>query len=121
MVECNALVREEGVWMAETRASGAAGSFFERLGAIVAGVASTQGEAIDAAAHRCADAIAGDGFVHLFGAGHSHMPCIDVYPRIGDRRVQPGGRLTISRFSNVVGADGIPRVPPRKVRYAEWC
>jgi len=42
-----------------------------------------QAEAIEAASRVCADAIAGDGLVHLFGTGHSRIPVEEMFPRYG--------------------------------------
>jgi len=37
-------------------------------------IAATQAGAIEEASQWCADAIAADGLVHLFGTGHSRIP-----------------------------------------------
>ena len=37
-------------------------------------LAATQADAMEQAARWCADAIAADGLVHLFGTGHSRIP-----------------------------------------------
>jgi uncharacterized phosphosugar-binding protein len=42
--------------------------------ALLARVGATQGAAIEQASRWCADAIAADGLVHLFGTGHSRFP-----------------------------------------------
>src|SRR5713226_5230486 len=42
-----------------------------------------QREALDRAAGLCAEAIAQDGLVHLFGCGHSRMLCEEMTPRQG--------------------------------------
>jgi uncharacterized phosphosugar-binding protein len=42
-----------------------------------------QRDALDRAAALCADAIAHDGLVHLFGCGHSRMLCEEMTPRQG--------------------------------------
>jgi uncharacterized phosphosugar-binding protein len=46
-------------------------------------VAATQGEAIETASQWCAEAIAADGLVHLFGTGHSRIPVEEMFPRYG--------------------------------------
>lgn len=50
-------------------------------------LASQAGEhndaALDAAAERFAASLAGDGLVHLFGSGHSVLPCQESFPRYG--------------------------------------
>src|SRR5438067_12645787 len=43
----------------------------------------TQRVPLDRAAALCADAIAADGLVHLFGCGHSRMLCEEMTPRQG--------------------------------------
>src|SRR5271167_1097922 len=42
-----------------------------------------QRDALDLAAAWCAEAIAADGLVHLFGCGHSRMLCEEMTPRQG--------------------------------------
>src|SRR5260370_41174277 len=46
-------------------------------------VYESQCEALDRAAEICAEAIAADGLVHLFGCGHSRMMCEEMTPRQG--------------------------------------
>src|SRR5437588_10703266 len=43
----------------------------------------SQREPLDRAATLCAEAIASDGLVHLFGCGHSRMMCEEMTPRQG--------------------------------------
>ncbi|HVS35149.1 MAG TPA: sugar isomerase domain-containing protein [Gemmataceae bacterium] len=43
----------------------------------------SQRDSLDRAAALCADAIAADGLVHLFGCGHSRMMCEEMTPRQG--------------------------------------
>src|SRR6266481_3010901 len=43
----------------------------------------TNRAALDRAAALCTEAIAADGLVHLFGAGHSRMLCEEMTPRQG--------------------------------------
>jgi uncharacterized phosphosugar-binding protein len=47
------------------------------------GLLDSQRNALDTAAAWCADAIAADGLVHLFGCGHSRMLCEEMTPRQG--------------------------------------
>jgi uncharacterized phosphosugar-binding protein len=49
----------------------------------LAGLLDAQRDALDRAAALCADAIAADGLVHLFGCGHSRMLCEEMTPRQG--------------------------------------
>ena len=87
---------------------GASTSFPDQLAALVSGLAGSQGYAIASAARLAAKAIEGDGFVHLFGTGHSAMPPVDIYPRIGGiEGFNPITELALSRISSVIGVDGL--------------
>ncbi len=70
-------------------------------------VATTQAAAIEQASQWCADAIAGDGLVHLFGTGHSRIPVEEMFPRYGS---YPGWNpiveLSMTFHTQVVGANG---------------
>ena len=46
-------------------------------------VATTQGAALETASRWCAEAIAAEGLVHLFGTGHSRIPVEEMFPRYG--------------------------------------
>ena len=81
-------------------------------------LATTQAGAIEEAAHWCADAIAADGLVHLFGTGHSRMPVEEMFPRYGSYPgFNPIVELSMTFHTQVVGANGqrqamfIERVP----------
>ena len=81
-------------------------------------VARTQAEAIDTASHWCAEAIAADGLVHLFGTGHSRIPVEEMFPRYGSYPgFNPIVELSMTFHTQVVGANGqrqamfIERVP----------
>jgi len=81
-------------------------------------LATTQADAIEEAAHWCADAIAADGLVHLFGTGHSRMPVEEMFPRYGSYPgFNPIVELSMTFHTQVVGANGqrqamfIERVP----------
>lgn len=64
--------------------------------------------AIDRAAGVCADAIAGGGVVHVFGAGHSRMMAEEAYPRIGAvAGFRPVVELALTHFHPVVGPNGL--------------
>lgn len=68
----------------------------------------SQSEAIEQAAALCADAIAGDGVVHVFGAGHSRMMAEEAYPRIGAvAGFRPVVELAVTFFHDVVGPNGL--------------
>jgi uncharacterized phosphosugar-binding protein len=85
---------------------------------LLARVAATQADAIEQAARWCADAIAADGLVHLFGTGHSRMPVEEMFPRYGSfPGFNPIVELSMTFHTEVVGANGqrqamfIERVP----------
>ncbi len=70
-------------------------------------VAETQGEAIETASRWCADAIAADGLVHLFGTGHSRIPVEEMFPRYGSYPgFNPIVELSMTFHTQVVGANG---------------
>ena len=70
-------------------------------------VATTQAAAIEQASQWCAEAIGGDGLVHLFGTGHSRIPVEEMFPRYGS---YPGWNpiveLSMTFHTQVVGANG---------------
>jgi len=59
------------------------GSYLNALGALLERLGQTQGGSFDRAAHACADSLAADGLVHLFGSGHSVIPVMEAFPRYG--------------------------------------
>jgi uncharacterized phosphosugar-binding protein len=84
----------------------------------LARLAATQAAAIEEAAQWCADAIAADGLVHLFGTGHSRIPVEEMFPRYGSYPgFNPIVELSMTFHTQVVGANGqrqamfIERVP----------
>ena len=75
--------------------------------ALLARLGETQGAAIEQASHWCADAIAADGFVHLFGTGHSRIPVEEMFPRYGSfPGFNPIVELSMTLHTEVVGANG---------------
>ena len=75
--------------------------------ALLERVAATQGEAIETASRWCADAIAADGLVHLFGTGHSRIPVEEMFPRYGSYPgFHPIVELSMTFHTQVVGANG---------------
>ena len=67
----------------------------------------TQGAALDRAAAICADAIGGDGLVHLFGTGHSRMSVEEMFPRYGSYPgFHPMVELSTTFHTQVVGTNG---------------
>ena len=70
-------------------------------------LAETQADALEAASQWCADAIAADGLVHLFGTGHSRMPVEEMFPRYGSYPgFNPIAELSMTFHTQVVGANG---------------
>jgi uncharacterized phosphosugar-binding protein len=67
----------------------------------------SQSEAVRQAAVLCADAIAADGLVHLFGTGHSRIPVEEMFPRYGSYPgFHPIVELSMTFHTQVVGANG---------------
>lgn len=81
-------------------------------------LARTQAAVIEEASGWCADAIAADGLVHLFGTGHSRIPVEEMFPRYGSfPGFHPIVELSMTFHTQVVGANGqrqamfIERIP----------
>jgi uncharacterized phosphosugar-binding protein len=74
---------------------------------LLARLGETQAGAIAEASRWCADAIAADGLVHLFGTGHSRIPVEEMFPRYGSYPgFNPIVELSMTFHSQVVGANG---------------
>ena len=74
---------------------------------VLAKIAGTQEAAIEEASRWCADAIAADGLVHLFGTGHSRIPVEEMFPRYGSYAgFNPMVELSMTFHTQVVGANG---------------
>ncbi len=85
----------------------ARGRYLEAAGELLRRVHETQGESIADASRRCADAIAADGLVHLFGSGHSRIPVEEMFPRYGSfPGFNPIVELSMTFHTQVVGANG---------------
>jgi uncharacterized phosphosugar-binding protein len=70
-------------------------------------VSATDADAIEQASQWCAEAIAADGLVHLFGTGHSRMPVEEMFPRYGSYPgFNPIAELSMTFHTQVVGANG---------------
>ena len=70
-------------------------------------VAATQAGALETASEWCADAIASDGLVHMFGTGHSRIPVEEMFPRYGSfAGFNPIVELSMTFHTQVVGANG---------------
>jgi uncharacterized phosphosugar-binding protein len=74
---------------------------------VIARVAATQAAGIETASQWCAEAIAADGLVHLFGTGHSRIPVEEMFPRYGSYPgFNPIVELSMTFHTQVVGANG---------------
>lgn len=78
----------------------------------------SQAENISTAAQWCADAIASDGLVHLFGSGHSRIPVEEMFPRYASfPGFNPLVELSTTFHTQIAGSNGqrqamfIERVP----------
>ena len=85
---------------------------------VIERVGATQSDQIETASQWCAEAIANDGLVHLFGTGHSRIPVEEMFPRFGSYPgFNPIVELSMTFHTQVVGANGqrqamfIERVP----------
>jgi uncharacterized phosphosugar-binding protein len=82
-------------------------AWLSEASAVLDRLAATQGEAIETASQWCADAIAADGLVHLFGTGHSRIPVEEMFPRYGSYPgFNPIVELSMTFHTQVVGANG---------------
>jgi uncharacterized phosphosugar-binding protein len=80
--------------------------FITAARALLDGV-EAQGDAIARVAAACADAIAADGLVHLFGTGHSRIPVEEMFPRYGSYPgFNPIVELSMTFHTQVVGSNG---------------
>ena len=85
-----------------------ANSFLTEFRKVLAGIESTQLEAIRTAASWVADAVAVERFGVLFGSGHSFIPTMDTFPRIGSFPAWlPIHELSTSYMVNILGNQGL--------------
>ena len=76
-------------------------------GDVLRRIAETQAGAIEEASAWCAEAIASDGLVHLFGTGHSRIPVEEMFPRYGSYPgFNPMVELSMTFHTQVVGSNG---------------
>ena len=81
--------------------------YLRRAQAILERIESTQLQAIERAAEICAQAIAGNGLVHLFGTGHSRIFVEEMFPRHGSfPGFHPIVELSLTYHNLVVGSNG---------------
>ncbi len=93
-------------------------TWFREAEGVLHRIAESQAGQIEEASSWCADAIAADGLVHLFGTGHSRIPVEEMFPRYGSYPgFNPIVELSMTFHTQVVGANGqrqamfIERVP----------
>ena len=92
---------------ARTVAPVSAPPFLAEARALLDRLAATQGDALEQASQWCADAIAGNGLVHLFGTGHSRIPLEEMFPRYGSYPgFHPIVELSMTFHTEVIGANG---------------
>jgi uncharacterized phosphosugar-binding protein len=85
----------------------AASSWLRDAAGVLERVTETQAEGIETASGWCAEAIAADGLVHLFGTGHSRIPVEEMFPRYGSYPgFNPIVELSMTFHTQVVGANG---------------
>ncbi|HXK58886.1 MAG TPA: SIS domain-containing protein [Acidobacteriota bacterium] len=85
----------------------AATTYLQAAEEILKRISQTQMEAIEKAADICANTIANEGLVHLFGTGHSRMFLEEMYPRHGSfPGFHPIVELSLTYHTQVVGANG---------------
>jgi uncharacterized phosphosugar-binding protein len=81
--------------------------WLDAAGAVLDRLADTQADAMEQASQWCAEAIAADGLVHLFGTGHSRIPVEEMFPRYGSYPgFNPIVELSMTFHTQVVGANG---------------
>jgi uncharacterized phosphosugar-binding protein len=81
--------------------------FLAEARALLDRLAATQADALEQASQWCADAIASDGLVHLFGTGHSRIPLEEMFPRYGSYPgFNPIAELSMTFHTQIVGANG---------------
>jgi uncharacterized phosphosugar-binding protein len=87
--------------------SNAALEYLSQAKAILDRIQSTQMEVVEEAAEICAQTIAGDGLVHLFGTGHSRIFVEEMFPRHGSfPGFHPIVELSLTYHNPVVGSNG---------------
>jgi uncharacterized phosphosugar-binding protein len=87
--------------------STAAVDYITQVKAILDRIEATQLDAIERAAEICAQTIAGDGLVHLFGTGHSRIFVEEMFPRHGSfPGFHPIVELSLTFHNLVVGSNG---------------
>jgi uncharacterized phosphosugar-binding protein len=95
----------------------AATRYFDQTTALLSRLRETELPNIDRAAQICADSIAAEGLVFLFGNGHSRMMCEEMTPRQG---CYAGFfalvELALSNHASIIGSNGL-RAPLHLEKY----
>src|SRR5688500_13441636 len=87
--------------------SNAALEYISQSKAILDRIEDTQMGLVEEDAEICAQTIAEDGLVHLFGTGHSRMFVEDMFPRHGSfPGFHPIVELSLTFHNLVVGSNG---------------
>jgi uncharacterized phosphosugar-binding protein len=82
-------------------------AYFDAVQKILDRIRATQAQALERAADICANSIAHDGLVHVFGTGHSRIPVEEMFPRHGSYPgFHPIVELSLTYHNPVVGANG---------------
>jgi uncharacterized phosphosugar-binding protein len=93
---------------ASTTSATAAARWFDAAEDAQRRLRATQLDAIERAAALCAETIASDRLVHVFGSGHSRMNTEEVFPRIGSfPGFHPIVELSLTSYHGVVGPNGL--------------
>ena len=81
--------------------------FFAEAIELLERLRASQAAGLEQASQWCAEAIAADGLVHLFGTGHSRIPVEEMFPRYGSYPgFNPIVELSMTFHTQVVGANG---------------
>jgi uncharacterized phosphosugar-binding protein len=93
--------------MTAVTATTAATEWMRAAAEVLRRIADSQADAVEQASQWCAEAIADDGLVHLFGTGHSRIPVEEMFPRYGSYPgFNPMVELSMTFHTQVVGANG---------------
>src|SRR5271156_956164 len=81
--------------------------YIHRFAALMEEAGRVNEATLDRAAEKFAETLASGGLVHLFGSGHSVLPCQEAFPRYGS--YVGFNPLTDPRlmWHNVLGAGGV--------------
>lgn len=81
--------------------------YISRLTKLIEAAATANADAIDTASAALSETLANKGLVHLYGSGHSVLPCQETFPRYGS--YVGFNPLTDPRvmWHNVLGAGGV--------------